>query len=101
MPYYGHRAINKVFAHGMYNLGSYSFIVCLVKFVCVCVCIYIYIYIYVSVSTYILIHMYTYICMHIYVCMYVCLAMHANMRNKERDREIHRGAVLASQKMPF
>lgn len=43
----------------------------------------------------------TYICMCTYVCMYVCLVMHANMRNKERDREIHRGAVLASQKMPL
>ena len=48
-------------------------------------------------------HTYLYICLHTYayVCMYVCLVMHANMRNKERDREIHRGAVLASQKMPF
>ena len=43
----------------------------------------------------------TYICMCIYVCMYVCLVMHANMRNIERDREIHRGAVLAGQKMPL
>ena len=36
--------------------------------------------------------------MHVYICVF---DEHANMRNKERDREIQRGAVLASQKMPL
>ena len=39
-----------------------------------------------------------YIHMHVYICVF---CEHANMRNKERDREIQESAVLASQKMPL
>ena len=54
---------------------------------------------YLSLHTY----AYTYMpCLHTFKCiyMYVCFVMQTNMKNKERDREIHSVAILASQKMP-